>query len=546
MTQQTYGLEHFAFTSLGNIHRNLPVEELVEHELKNAEGKIGPNGALMVNTGEYPERLPDIKFIVDEPSTTDDVWWGAGERKITPENYDRLQARIFTFLSGVDLYITDGYYGADKQYSIPVRIVSKKAWHAHFSDNLLNPLAAEEMGSFTPEITIFNACDYQEHEFDKVGLNRKEFILINLESKIMILGGTENSEEMKKGLFSMANYLLPQKGVLSLHCAANIGKENDVALFLGCDGTGKTALVTDPNKRSWHRQLIGDDAHGWSENGIFNLENGCYATCYNIDSKLEPDIHQAIRFGAILENAVYDEHRKVDYSDDSRTENIRVSYPIDFIHNAVNPGVGGHPQNLVLLAKDMYGVLPPIARLTPDQAVYYFLNGYSSRNKSDSTEIEIEPLFSFCFGAPFLTQRPNVYAELLTQKIERHGITSYLLNTGWVGGPAGVGKRVVITDTRKIIDAILDDSVKNSIFEKDPIFGYEIPKQLTGVDSKLLHPKSLWKNPAEYDEARKILAQLFVDNFESYAQAGPQTGDVVAVKYLYNEYNRLSSAGPHL
>ncbi len=546
MAEKTYGLEHLEFTGFGKIYRNLTVQELVENEYSNDEVKFGPNGAVMVNTEKYPERKPDIKFYVNESSTTENMWWGSGNKKITVELFDRMQARVLTHLSNDVLYLNDVFCGADKKHQISFRIVSKKAWHAHFFHNLYIEPTDEELENFLPDYTILNACGYEEHEFEKMGLADKAFVMVNLDSKIILIGGTENSDEIKKVVFSVMNYLLPNKGVLTLHSAANIGKENDVTLFLGYEGSGKTTLSNDPNKRSWHRRLIGDDAHGWGDDGIINLENGCYAKCLDLEGEEEPDVFRAIRFGAILENVMYDEKRVVNYKDDTRTENTRVTYSQDYIHNSVIPGIVGHPETVIILAKDLYGVLPPVARLTPDQAVYYFLAGYSSHLFTKDDKTDIEARFSFCFGASFLTLRPNIYAELFAQKIERHGTVSYLINTGWTGGSYGTGERISLKETRRIIDSLLDGSINNSVFEKDQVFGVDVPKQLTGVDSSILIPRNTWKDQAAFDKTRKLLAGKFVDNFEKYAKDGPETGDIIATKYLYNEYNKLSSAGPHL
>jgi phosphoenolpyruvate carboxykinase (ATP) len=546
MAENMYGLEHFEFTGFGKIYRNLTVQELVEHEYKNGEAVFGPNGAVMVNTEKYPERKPEIKFYVDEAETTENMWWGSGNKKITPELFNRLKARILTHLSNDKLYINDSFCGADEKYRIPFRLVSKKAWHAHFFHNLLIEPTDQDLENFQPEFTILNACGYEEHEFSKMGISGRAFILVNMDAKIILIGGTENSDEIKKIVFSMMNYILPMKGILTLHSSANFGKENDVTLFLGNEGSGKTTLSNDPNKRSWHRRLIGDDAHAWTDDGIMNLENGCYAKCMDLSGELEPDVYRAIRFGAILENVVYDDKRAVDYADAGRTENTRVTYSQDFIHNSVIPSVGGHPETIIILVKDLFGILPPVAKLTPDQAVYYFLAGYSSRAVTTAGKTDIIPDFSFCFGSSFLTLRPNIYAELLAQKIERHGVNSYLVSTGWTGGPYGDGKRIPLTETRRVIDSVLDGSINNSVFVKDPIFGIEIPKQLTGVDSTILNPQSTWANKEAFEDARQALASLFVDNFEKYAKDGPETGDIIATKYLYNEYNKLSTAGPHL
>ncbi len=546
MAEKTYGLEHLEFSGFGKIYRNLTVQELVEHEYKNGEARFGPHGAVMVNTAKYPDRKPEIKYYVDEPETTENMWWGSGNKKITPELFDRLKARVLTYLSNDKLYVNDVFCGSDERHRVPFRLVSKKAWHAHFFHNLFLGPTEEDLENFQPEFTILNACGYEEHEHDKMGITDKAFVLVNLDAKIVLIGGTESSDEIKKIVFSIMNYLLPLKGVLTLHGAANIGKENDVTLFLGCESSGKTTLSNDPNKRSWHRRLIGDDTHAWTDDGIMNLENGCYAKCLNLDSDLEPDIYRAIRFGAILENVVYDEKRVVDYSDSSRTENTRVTYSQSFIHNSVIPGLGGHPETVIILARDYYGVLPPVAKLTPDQAVYYFLSGYSSKAVTTDGKTEIVPDFSFCFGSSFLTLRPNIYAELLAQKIERHGVNSFLVSTGWTGGSYGEGKQIPLSETRRIIDAILDGSINNSVFVKDPVFGVEVPKQLTGVDATILNPQDTWSDKNAFEKTRKNLAGMFVDNFEKYAKDGPETGDIVATKYLYNEYNKLSAAGPHV
>ncbi len=545
MAGKTYGLEHLEFSGFGKIYRNLTVQELVEHEYKNNEAKFGPEGVVIVDTEKYPTRKPAIKFFVDEASTTEDMWWGSGNKKITSEVFDRMQARVLTHLSNDKLYLNDVFCGQDSN-RISIRMVSKKAWHAHFFHNLYFQPSDEELEKFQPDYTILNACGYEEKEFEKMGLSERSFVLVNLESKMILIGGTENSDEMKKAIFSIMNFILPLKGVLTLHSAANIGKENDVALFVGYEGAGKTTLSNDPNKRSWHRRLIGDDAHGWSDDGIFNLENGCHAKCLNLDREMEPDIFKAVRFGAVMENVMMNEKREANYTDDSRTDNTRVTYKQSYIHNPIIPGRGGHPETIIILANDLFGVLPPVARLTPDQAVYYFLSGYSSYLETKGGEMKLQAKFSFCFGASFMTLRPNIYAELLAQKIERHGTTSFLVNTGWTGGTISTGQRILLTETRRIVDAVLDGSVNNSVFAKDPVFGIDVPKQLTGVDSRILIPQNTWENQDEFEKTRKELASQFIENFEKYAKDGPETGDIIATKYLYNEYNKLSSAGPHI
>ncbi|MCG8339285.1 MAG: phosphoenolpyruvate carboxykinase (ATP) [Proteobacteria bacterium] len=545
MAEQTYGLEHLEFSGFGKVYRNLTIQELVEHEYQNNEAKFGPAGAVVVNIEKYPERRPEIKYFVDEASTTEDMWWGSGNKKITAEVFDRMQARVLTHLSNDKLYINDVFCGQESN-RISIRMVSKKAWHAHFFHNLYFAPTDEELEKFQPEYTILNACGYEENEFEKMGLSDKSFVLVNLETKMILIGGTENSDEMKKVILSIMNFLLPLQGILTLSSAANIGKENDVALFIGCEGSGKTTLSNDPNKRSWHRRLIGDAAHAWTDDGVFNLENGCYAKCLNLDRELEPDIYRAVRFGAVMENVIMNDKREAEYQDSSRTENTRVAYQQNYIHNPVIPGKGGHPDTIIILANDLYGVLPPVARLTPDQAVYYFLSGYSSQQVNAGGEMKLRADFSFCFGGSFMTLRPNIYAELLAQKIERHGTTSFLVSTGWTGGSIGTGQRIPLTETRRIVDAILDGSVNNSVFVKDPVFGIDVPKQLTGVDSRILIPQNTWEDQDAFEAARKELAGQFIENFEKYAKDGPETGDIIATKYLYNEYNKLSSAGPHV
>ena len=545
MTNKTYGLEHLQFSGLGEIFRNLTVQELVEHEYQNGEACFGQKGAVVVNTKKFPERRPEIKFIVDEASTTDNMWWGSGNKKMSDGIFNRIQNRILSHLSNSRLYINDVFCGQGAN-RFALRLVSKKAWHAHFFHNLYFQPTDEELKNFQPEYTILNACEYEEKEHEKLGLSDRAFVLVNLKSKMILIGGTENGDEMKKVVFSIMNYLLPLQGVLTLHSAANIGKENDVALFLGCEGSGKTTLSNDPNKRSWHRRLIGDDAHGWSDSGVFNLENGCYAKCLNLDQEKEPDIYRAIKFGAIMENVRFNGKRVMDFNNSSITENTRVAYAQDYVHNSVIPGAGSHPETLIILANDLFGVMPPVARLTPDQAIYYFLAGYSSSAVKIKGEVEINANFSFCFGAPFMTLRPHIYAELLAQKIERYGTVSYLVNTGWTGGSHGTGKRISLTETRRIVDAILDGSVNNSVFVKDAVFGFEVPKQLTGVDSSILIPGNTWEDPDAFEKTRQALADQFINNFEKYAKDGPETGDIMATKYLYNEYQTLSAAGPHL
>ncbi|MDH5559490.1 MAG: phosphoenolpyruvate carboxykinase (ATP) [Deltaproteobacteria bacterium] len=521
MSTATYGLEKLGFKKFGKLYRNLPVEKLVEHQIFNKEGVIGPNGSVIVSTGKFTGRSPKDKFFVDEKESTDNLWWGPVNAKITLEVFEKLQSRVVDFLSGSDLYLFDGYCGAEKKYRMPIRIVTKKAWHSHFVRNMFIRPKQDDLESFTPEFTILNASGYFEKEFKELGLNSEVFIIFDLTKKLAIIGGTEYGGEMKKGIFSVMNYYLPLQKVMSMHCSANVGKEGDVALFFGLSGTGKTTLSADPD-----RMLIGDDEHGWSDDGIFNLEGGCYAKCVKLDPKKEPDIWNAIRFEAILENVVYDENRVVDYNDVSKTENTRVSYPLHSIPNSLIPSKSGHPKNIIFLTCDAFGVLPPVMRLSPEQASYHFLSGYTAKIAGTERGVtEPEATFSACFGAPFLTLNPEVYAKLLTDKMNQHGVMAYLVNTGWTGGPYGIGHRMHLSDTRKIITAILDGSINNSEWERGTIFRAGIPKSLAGVNSWLLRPRNTWSTPEEYDKTRIKLAEMFIQNFKKYEKSAPELVD---------------------
>jgi len=518
MAHQTFGIEKLGLKNVGTIYRNLSPQELTEHELRFGEGVLGPNGSLMVDTGKFTGRSPKDKFIVDEPSSTENVWWGPVNQKIKPAIFEDLKERVATFLSGKDLYMFDGFCGADKKYQMPIRILTKKPWHAMFVRNMFIRPTEEELEGFEPEFTILNAALYTEEEYEKLGLNSEVFVIFNLAQKFAIIGGTQYGGEMKKGIFSVMNYTLPLQEVMSMHCSANIGKRGDVALFFGLSGTGKTTLSTDPD-----RQLIGDDEHGWSDDGVFNLEGGCYAKVIDLDAEKEPDIFNAIRFESILENVSYNEKREVDYSDKSKTENTRVSYPLHLIDNAISPSVGGHPENIIFLTCDAFGVLPPVSRLTPEQASYHFLSGYTAKVAGTERGVtEPQATFSTCFGAPFMTLRPKVYADLLANKMRTHKVNAYLINTGWTGGQYGVGKRMNLPDTRKMITAILDGTIGEAEWHKDPVFGFETPGHLDGVDPAILNPRNTWSDKAGFDATRDKLAQMFIDNFEKYSGDNPE------------------------
>ena len=507
----------------GNLHRNLSVQKLMEESIKKGEGKIGHNGALMVDTGAYTGRSPKDKYFVMEDSSKDNIWWGEVNQEISEEIFDKLYDKVINYYNSKNnsdnSYIFDGYGGDHPEYTLPIRVIASCPWQAFFCNNMFIRPSKNQLKEFFPEFTIINASEIQNLDFERDGMNSETFIIFHLGKKIIIIGGTEYGGEMKKGIFSVLHYYLPLKGVLSMHCSANVDRNGqNTALFFGLSGTGKTTLSTDSN-----RPLIGDDEHGWADDGIFNFEGGCYAKTINLNQEFEPDIYNAIRHGALLENVVYDEEtRVVDFNDGSKTENTRVSYPLNFIKNSIlsmgKPSRAGHPQKVVFLTCDAYGVLPPVAKLNSNQAMYHFISGYTAKVAGTERGIT-EPIatFSPCFGGPFLTLHPLKYAQLLQEKIRRFNSTVYLVNTGWVGGSVVSGaNRISINDTRSIIDAILDNSIESSNFEKDSIFGFNIPTSLNGVESSILFPRNTWKDKEKYDAQAVKLAKLFINNFKKY------------------------------
>ena len=515
------GLDSLGLTGVKDVHRNLSVDKLIEETVLNGEGVIGPRGATMVDTGKYTGRSPKDKYIVDEPSSTDNLWWGPVNRKIDEAIFDELYEKVVDYYNTDDskTYLFDGFAGFDPKYSINVRIIAKRAWQAHFVHNMFIRPDEKQLEGFSPDFTIINASSVFNEEFEKHGMNSETFIIFHMEKRIAIIGGTEYGGEMKKGIFSVLHYILPLQGVLSMHCSANVDEDgSNAAIFFGLSGTGKTPLSTDPK-----RPLIGDDEHGWSDDGIFNFEGGCYAKTINLNPENEPDIYNAIRHGALLENVVYDENTlEVDYNDGSKTENTRVSYPLNFIDNSIyskgEPAVAGHPDTIIFLTCDAYGVLPPVAKLSPEQAMYHFISGYTAKVAGTERGItEPTATFSPCFGGPFLTLHPLKYAELLRDKMNQHNAPAYLVNTGWVGANAKSGaKRISLPVTRQIIHAILDGSVNDSNFEIDPYFGIMVPQSLRDVDPELLIPAKIWKDQDEYRETAIALVEKFQKNFEQY------------------------------
>ncbi len=521
-TGKDLALDKMGFTDLGQVLRNLPVEDIIENIIDHQEGTLGLNGAVMVDTGRYTGRSPKDKYFVDEESSNKNLWWGPVNAKIDESIFDDLYEQVVDYYNHSDdsnTYVFDGFAGADPTYRLNVRIIAKKAWQAHFAHNMFIRPDEGELDGFNPDFTIINASDVYNQKFEAYGMHSKTFIIFHMAKRIAIIGGTEYGGEMKKGIFSVLNYMLPLQGVLAMHCSANVDKNaENPAIFFGLSGTGKTTLSTDPE-----RPLIGDDEHGWSDDGIFNFEGGCYAKVIDLNPEHEPDIYNAIRHGALLENVVFDEETKeIDFTDASKTQNTRVSYPLNYIDNSVygqgKPSMSGHPETIIFLTCDAYGILPPVSKLTPEQAMYHFISGYTAKVAGTERGIT-EPVatFSPCFGGPFLTLHPLKYAELLKQKMNQHQVPAYLVNTGWVGASAQSGaKRISLPVTRQIIHATLDGSIDSSTFEADPYFGIMVPQRLGDIDPDILVPAKAWKDQNEYNNIAKKLVKKFQKNFEQY------------------------------
>lgn len=501
------------------IYRNLSFDEIFEHEKKNGETILTSQGAMTVDTGEFTGRSPLDKYIVKESTTEKDVDWGKVNQPVTEAVFDELLGKCQAHLSGRPLYVFDGFAGARKSTRLALRIVTGKAWQHHFCTNMFIRPDAAELNGFTPDFTILNASGLRNEDFKKHGLHSDVFVIFHLARKIAIIGGTEYGGEMKKGIFSVMNFYKPLQDILTMHCSANVGNANgDSALFFGLSGTGKTTLSTDP-----HRPLIGDDEHGWDNEGIWNLEGGCYAKTINLSPEDEPQIFGAIKRDSLLENVVLKDGNIVDYANASKTENTRVSYPIHHIANRVESGLGPHPKNIIFLTCDAFGVLPPVARLTPEQAMYHFLSGYTAKVAGTERGVkEPSATFSACFGAAFMTLHPTRYAKLLGEKMKQHHTKAWLVNTGWNGGPYGVGSRMKIKITRSILDGIFDGSLDHEDYFQDEIMNLAIPNRMTGYDHKVLHPWETWSDRKAYDEQRVKLAKMFVENFKKYTNVGKE------------------------
>lgn len=508
----TYGLEKHNIKPK-NVYKNLCPARLVETALKTEPCRLTDTGALLVETGKYTGRSPKDRYIVDEPGSSKDIAWGNENRPITVDKYEKIYKSLTKYLSGKDVYIFDGFAGADPEYRVKIRVINEYASQNLFMNNMLLRPTPEELENFTEDFTVICAPGLKLNA-EKLGINSEAAIVINFAEKTVLIAGSKYNGEMKKSVFSVMNYLLPKQGVLGMHCSANKATDGSerTALFFGLSGTGKTTLSADPG-----RGLIGDDEHGWSDNGIFNIEGGCYAKCIDLSYEREPEIYGAIRHGAVVENVIIDENRHPDYSDKSLTENTRVSYPISFIPNRVDSERGGHPSTIIFLTADAFGVLPPISRLTIDQAMYYFISGYTSKVAGTERGI-VEPVatFSTCFGAPFLPLHPSIYAEMLGEKIRRHGGKVYLINTGWTGGSYGVGSRMSLKATRAMVTAACNGDFDNIEHVVEPYFGLNIPTSCPGVDAAVLNPKNSWADKNAYDQTANKLAGLFEENFKKY------------------------------
>ena len=512
-TELSHSLAAQGIETAATIHSNLTSEELTAVALERGEGRRAKHGPLVVETGKHTGRSAKDKFIVRNAETEDTVWWD-NNASMTPEHFAALKEDFMAAVAGKsDLFVADLFGGSQPEYRVNVRVINELAWHNQFIRTLLVRPSAEELDGFTPEYTIVDLPSFKADP-ERHGCRSETVIAVNLEEKLILIGGTKYAGEMKKSVFGILNYLLPPKGVMPMHCSANIGPDGKSAVFFGLSGTGKTTLSADAS-----RTLIGDDEHGWSDTAVFNFEGGCYAKMIRLNPEAEPEIFATTQMeGTVLENVVMDENGEIDLDDNSLAENTRGAYPLSSIPNTSEKNMGPPPSNVIMLTADAFGVLPPIARLTPDQAMYHFLSGYTA--KVAGTEIgvtEPEATFSTCFGAPFMPRHPSVYGNLLKKRIAEGGVQCWLVNTGWTGGKYGTGSRMPIKATRALLNAALDGSLNEAEFRKDPNFGFEVPVSVPGVDSEILDPRSTWDDKEEYDRTATKLVQLFVDNFEPFA-----------------------------
>jgi phosphoenolpyruvate carboxykinase (ATP) len=524
------GLDSVGLHGLGRTHWNLSAAGLVEEAVRRGEGWLSAHGAFIAHTGQHTGRSAKDKYVVHGPIHGPDIWWESPYQKpLSQEHFENLLGDVLEHYRGREAFVLDAFAGADPQFALPLRVVTESAWHNHFARNLFIPATREQQGLHQPEFTVISAPSFNADRA-RHGARSETQIALSLRRKLVLIVGTSYAGEIKKSIFSVLNHLLPARGVMPMHCSANVGSDGGVALFFGMSGTGKTTLSADPQ-----RGLIGDDEHGWSDHGIFNFEGGCYAKVINLDPKAEPEIFRTTRsFGTVLENVVFDpDSRELDLSDASLTENTRAAYPLSQISNAVIPSVAGHPRDIVFLAADAFGVLPPISRLSREQAMYYFLSGYTAKVAGTEKGItEPQASFETAFGAPFLTRPPRVYAELLGQKIHQHDVRVWLVNTGWTGGPYGVGHRMSIGHTRALLRAALEGKLDGVPTIRHPVFGLEVPREAPGVPGEVLDPRQTWADKEAYDRQARKLAAMFVENFRGFEgdassevlAAGPQVG----------------------
>ena len=512
------GLDALGIRAGKPVHANLPAAVLYEHAIRRGEGVVAADGPLVCRTGAHTGRSPNDKFVVDEPSSTGNIWWGKVNKPLQAAQYDALRADLVAHLGQQELFVQDLYAGADPTYRLSVRFVQEMAWHNLFVRNLFIVPPAAELAGFQPQFTVLCAPSFKADPA-RHGTRSEVVIALNLAKREILIAGTSYAGENKKSIFSVLNYVLPLQGVLSMHCSANIGPNGDTALFFGLSGTGKTTLSSDPERR-----LIGDDEHGWSDRGVFNFEGGCYAKMIKLSAEAEPQIYGTTRrFGTVLENVVVDPvTRALNFDDASLTENTRGAYSIELIDNAVLEGIGGHPENIVMLTADAYGVLPPIARLSPEGAMYHYLSGYTAKVAGTEKGVtEPTATFSTCFGAPFLPLNPNVYARQLGERIEKHQSRVWLVNTGWTGGPHGVGHRMKIAYTRAMIRAALSGGLDHVGYQRHPVFNVDMPTSCVGVPANVLDPRGTWADRAAYDQQAAKLARMFAENFKAFENDVP-------------------------
>ena len=513
----------------GPVHANLTAPQLIAHAIRREEGRLSANGALIVRTGSHTGRSAQDKFIVDEYDSTADIWWGRVNQKLSERSFATLRGRILAYFQGSELFTQDLYAGMDPATRLKIRVVSTSAWHALFARHILLRPSPHDLAGFEPDYVLLHAPDFHaDPELD--GVRSPTAIALSFAQRTILIAGTQYAGEIKKSVFTAMNWLLPEQGRMPMHCSANVGAGGDVALFFGLSGTGKTTLSSDPARR-----LIGDDEHGWGPDGIFNFEGGCYAKVIHLSEQAEPQIWGAVhRFGTVLENVVADPCGRLNLDDDTYTENTRACYPIDYIPNAELSGRGGHPRNVIMLTADAFGVLPPIARLTPAQAMYHFLSGYTARVAGTEKGVGKEPqaTFSSCFGSPFLPRRPEVYGRMLERLIAEHGVDCWLVNTGWSGGQYGVGQRMPIEHTRALLNAALEGTLARSRFEPDPAFGLMVPESVPGIPDEILHPRRCWADKADYDRMATEVAGRFEQNFAAFADHVDDEVKAAAIRVL--------------